>query len=121
LLVLLAGGLVVSTKIGGGSNLHNLDAYLTLLLVVGGWCYYTRTNPDDVETTPTLTPGEPAARLPWIGLLYILLLPVYITLLSGPVTPPVDRQRVDVISRTLGRLVIEELGNFTRRIHLVGW
>lgn len=31
---LLAGGLVVSTKIGGGSNLHNLDAFFTVLLVV---------------------------------------------------------------------------------------
>jgi hypothetical protein len=94
LLVLLAGGLVVSTKIGGGSNLHNLDAYLTMLLVVGGWCYYASTNPD-TDTVPTVAPGEPAARLHWIGMLYILLLPVYLTLLSGPVTPPTDRQRVD--------------------------
>jgi hypothetical protein len=36
LLVLFAGGVVVSVKIGGGSNLHNLDAYLVLLLVVCG-------------------------------------------------------------------------------------
>ena len=35
LLLLGAGGLVVSLKIGGGSNLHNLDAYLVLLLLVG--------------------------------------------------------------------------------------
>jgi hypothetical protein len=34
--VFLAGGLVVSTKIGGGGNLHNLDAYLLFLLVIGG-------------------------------------------------------------------------------------
>jgi len=40
LLVLLVGGLVVSVKIGGGSNLHNLDAYLTLLLVVGSFFYF---------------------------------------------------------------------------------
>ena len=33
--VLFLGGVVVSVKIGGGSNLHNLDAYLVLLLVVG--------------------------------------------------------------------------------------
>ncbi len=32
LAVLFAGGLVVSAKIGGGGNLHNLDAYLVLLL-----------------------------------------------------------------------------------------
>jgi hypothetical protein len=34
-LVLAVGGLVVSLKIGGGSNLHNLDAFLVLLLLVG--------------------------------------------------------------------------------------
>jgi hypothetical protein len=33
--VLLVGGLVVSAKIGGGSNIHNMDAYLVLLLVIG--------------------------------------------------------------------------------------
>lgn len=32
LAVFLAGGLVVSVKIGGGSNLHNLDGYIALLL-----------------------------------------------------------------------------------------
>jgi hypothetical protein len=37
LAVLLAGGLVVSAKIGGGANLHNLDAYLMLLLVVAAY------------------------------------------------------------------------------------
>ncbi len=37
--VLFAGGVVVSVKIGGGSNLHNLDAYLVLLLVIGCYIY----------------------------------------------------------------------------------
>jgi hypothetical protein len=32
--VLFLGGLVVSAKIGGGGNLHNLDAYLVVLLVI---------------------------------------------------------------------------------------
>lgn len=36
LAVLLLGGLVVSVKIGGGGDLHNLDAFLLLLLVVCG-------------------------------------------------------------------------------------
>ena len=38
--VLFAGGVVVSVKIGGGSNLHNLDAYLVLLLVIGGYVWF---------------------------------------------------------------------------------
>ena len=35
LAVLFVGGLVVSTKIGGGSNIHNVDAYIVLVLVAG--------------------------------------------------------------------------------------
>jgi hypothetical protein len=34
LFVLFIGGLVVSLKIGGGANLHNMDAYFSLLLIV---------------------------------------------------------------------------------------
>jgi hypothetical protein len=37
LFVLGAGGIVVSVKIGGGSNLHNLDAFLVLLWVTGSY------------------------------------------------------------------------------------
>lgn len=39
---LFAGGLVVSVKIGGGGDLHNMDAFLLLLLVVAGHAYYGR-------------------------------------------------------------------------------
>jgi len=44
LLVLFAGGLVVSVKIGGGSNLHNMDAYLSLLLAVFSWIIFNKLN-----------------------------------------------------------------------------
>jgi hypothetical protein len=40
LLVLFGGGLVISVKIGGGTNLHNLDAFLTILLLVGVYLFY---------------------------------------------------------------------------------
>jgi hypothetical protein len=49
LCVLFVGGVVVSVKIGGGSNLHNLDAYLTLLLVIGSYIYFDRFAPDHSE------------------------------------------------------------------------
>jgi hypothetical protein len=39
--VLFAGGILVSVKIGGGSNLHNLDAFLAALMILG---VYTGTN-----------------------------------------------------------------------------
>ncbi len=40
LLVLFAGGVVVSTKIGGGSNLHNMDAYLVMLAIVTAFLFF---------------------------------------------------------------------------------
>jgi hypothetical protein len=40
LFILFVGGLVVSTKIGGGSNLHNLDAFLVLLMVAGSYVLF---------------------------------------------------------------------------------
>ncbi len=43
LTVFLAGGLVVSVKIGGGDNLHNLDGFIVMLLVVTSYIY---THPD---------------------------------------------------------------------------
>ena len=46
LLVLYVGGLIVSTKIGGGNNLHNLDAYMLILLVSGSYLYFGKSIPD---------------------------------------------------------------------------
>jgi len=42
LAVLFAGGLLVSTKIGGGADIHNMDAYAVLLLVVFGYVFFGR-------------------------------------------------------------------------------
>jgi hypothetical protein len=49
LFVLFVGGVIVSVKIGGGSNLHNLDAYLALLLVIASYIYFNRFMPDYSE------------------------------------------------------------------------
>jgi hypothetical protein len=37
---LFAGGLLVSVKIGGGTNLHNMDVYLVILLLVAAEIYF---------------------------------------------------------------------------------
>ncbi len=42
LLVLFIGGIVVSVKIGGGSNLHNLDAFLVFLLITVVYLFFDR-------------------------------------------------------------------------------
>ncbi len=40
LLAFFVGGVIVSVKIGGGTNLHNLDAFLTILLLIGAYIFY---------------------------------------------------------------------------------
>lgn len=54
LAVLFAGGLLVSLKIGGGADLHNLDAYFVLLLVVVSSLVFGRyLREDNVPPQPT--------------------------------------------------------------------
>ena len=55
LLALFAGGLLVSTKIGGGGDIHNLDAYGLLLMLL-------------VLAALSTQPGQAPVRLPWLVL-----------------------------------------------------
>jgi len=74
--VLLVGGLVVSVKIGGGSNLHNLDAYLTLLLIIGSYFYFHQIPLGaDAENTQLQIPA-------WLNL-FLVAIPVYFSLSSA--------------------------------------
>jgi hypothetical protein len=59
LLVLAAGGLLVSLKIGGGSNLHNLDAFLVLLLLIGSSLLLRAA---ERTAEPAFQPGLPPFR-----------------------------------------------------------
>jgi hypothetical protein len=52
LVILCIGGVVVSTKIGGGSDLHNLDAYLIILLLTGGYLFFGMFTPEKGKTIP---------------------------------------------------------------------
>ncbi|MBU1660845.1 MAG: hypothetical protein KKD28_05165, partial [Chloroflexi bacterium] len=78
LLTLFVGGLAVSVKIGGGSNLHNLDAYIVLLLIVGAYLYYGQFSPE----TPTGTSGVFRRISNWV-LGFAIGVPVCLSLLSG--------------------------------------
>jgi hypothetical protein len=55
LLALFGGGILVSVKIGGGSNLHNMDAYLIALMITGVYAVMARWQlhpSDDVGAAP---------------------------------------------------------------------
>lgn len=67
ILILLAGGLVVSTKIGGGGDLHNMDAYMVILALIGVYFFSGR-----VETETTATPRFETATWPILALMLIV-------------------------------------------------
>ncbi len=73
-LVLFAGGVVVSTKIGGGSNLHNMDAYLTLLLAWAALLWGGLAVDEQ---------GAAQKRLPLILVLLAAALPFYPLVMGG--------------------------------------
>jgi hypothetical protein len=66
---------MVSIKIGGGSDLHNLDAYFVMLMLVGGYFYFQRWTPEFPIDLPALN-YFPA-------LVLVILLPIWFILQTG--------------------------------------
>jgi hypothetical protein len=81
LLALLGAGLVVSTKIGGGDNLHNLDAFLVMLAVIGAYLAFDRF---ELDSSPTRT------RLPLPVVLVVLAFLVPLVFAEGHLRPYPD-------------------------------
>jgi len=88
LLVLLVGGLIVSTKIGGGGDLHNMDAYMVLLAILGAFFLTGR---------PVLEAGAPAqqAAAPWPAIGLLLLVPVAFSILRIGAPLVYDQQKAN--------------------------
>ena len=98
LLVLFVGGLIVSVKIGGGSNLHNLDAYLALLMVLGGYLFFDGFVKDaDDEGIAT----ENSVVWPvysWQTLLVLAVVPIFLVLKAGA---PLDLPEPRIVAASL--------------------
>lgn len=124
LLVLFVGGLVVSVKIGGGSNLHNLDAYLALLLVTTLLISSNQLAPDqpiqksqipDLDRSEsTKKEGIPEAdfapyfygRLRLFSLVLCLIIPVSLTLVSrAPSSELPPQNEIDRGLRVISRAI----------------
>ncbi len=108
LLVLFMGGVIVSVKIGGGSNLHNLDAYLMLLLVIGSYIYFDRFLPDqpnqvDAKTQQrlTLAASNLTRSMEAILITAALVIPLYFTLSTGGQPPKRDFQTAQAAVNTI--------------------
>ncbi|NWG33892.1 MAG: hypothetical protein HXY42_05580 [Chloroflexi bacterium] len=70
LFTLFLGGLVVSLKIGGGTDLHNMDAYFILLLIVTGYLAFARYRREDGAF-------DPPVPIHWTMLILLTLMPVW--------------------------------------------
>jgi hypothetical protein len=70
LLVLFLGGLVVSLKIGGGANLHNMDAYFSLLLIVFAYLIFARYRTEQDK------PAQPVP-LHWLLVVALIVMPAW--------------------------------------------
>ncbi|GJQ52914.1 MAG: hypothetical protein HKUEN02_17610 [Anaerolineaceae bacterium] len=68
LLALFVGGLIVSLKIGGGADLHNLDAYFTMLLIVFSYLVFARYTPE--KRTAEFIP------LRWGNAMSVIIIPI---------------------------------------------
>jgi len=87
LVVLFVGGTIVSVKIGGGSNLHNLDAYLVLLLIIGIYFYLDRVEVDFLALPPAersswISQKLPPSSLVTGGAILMVIVPALFTVYS---------------------------------------
>lgn len=96
--LLFGGGLVVSTKIGGGSNLHNLDAYFVLLLLTGAYFLLNKALPDQPGTA--LPAKRPAALV-----MLILIMPIIWSLAEFSLPAAKDLQQAQMTLNSLNQLV----------------
>ncbi|HXQ35957.1 MAG TPA: hypothetical protein VN843_18220, partial [Anaerolineales bacterium] len=100
LLVLFVGGLIVSLKIGGGANLHNMDAYFSMLLIVLVYLIFARYRPENGE------PTQPVA-LPWVLAVALIIMPAWSYLQFGIDFKSYDTVRTQKIMRWLQEHVDE--------------
>ncbi|MGB8983994.1 MAG: hypothetical protein WCC12_19145 [Anaerolineales bacterium] len=69
ILVICAGGIVVSLKIGGGANLHNMDGYFILMLIFTAYLAFARYHSETGEWVRPM-------RLHWLLVIALLYNPV---------------------------------------------
>jgi hypothetical protein len=93
LLIFFAGGLVVSVKIGGGTNLHNMDAFIVLLLVLGTALAFGNYLSRSGTRTPMLK-IHPAL------LSALLVMPVFLAVFSGePLSLPSPQVSGEILAQ----------------------
>jgi hypothetical protein len=93
LLVLFIGGLVVSIKIGGGTNLHNMDAFLTLLMITCVYLFWGKTS-QSLEQGHIYKPN-------WIHLSILIMIPALFAVSYGGLMPELDFEAAEYVVNSL--------------------
>jgi hypothetical protein len=93
MVVLFMGGLVVSVKIGGGSNLHNMDAYFIYLMTLASYVYWGR----DSSDRPVIEDVRWRSIPPWLSALAVIM-PLLFTLRDGGLVsfPDLNKDNIDL-------------------------
>lgn len=94
LLALFLGGLLVSLKIGGGADLHNLDAYFTMLLIVFSYLVFARYTPEDNRTAEFIP-------LKWGSVMSVIVIPMLFLTQSNIGFKIYDESRTDAVLESL--------------------
>ena len=88
LFVLFFGGLIVSVKIGGGADLHNMDAFLILLALISTSFFAGRVAGEDM-------PNPDWGQIHWSVTVAALLVPIGFALPQIGFLPSYDRVAVE--------------------------
>jgi len=94
LLVLFVGGLVVSLKIGGGMDLHNMDAYFILLLIVFSYLVFARYRAENGKLNQTVS-------MPWFLVLAVIIVPAWWSLRFNIGFKTYDANRTQMVLESL--------------------
>jgi len=94
LFVLFLGGLAVSLKIGGGTDLHNMDAYFVMLLIVVSYLLFAQYRREDG------TLDQPVS-IHWTLVILVLIVPVWSQWRNGVSSRLFDAGRTSQILSTL--------------------
>jgi hypothetical protein len=104
LFVLGVGGIVVSVKIGGGSNLHNIDAFLVLLLVTGSYFAFDKVARDRQNLEVV---GKPSTVLASLS----MIVPVLFAITAGSHLPTRNLEAAGIALGRLGESVNQVLAD----------
>ena len=94
LVVLFIGGLLVSLKIGGGADLHNMDAYFIILLIIFMYLVFSKYATED---------GAPArpVQIHWLVVVAVIIMPVWSHIRSDIGFGTYDTQRTQSVLASL--------------------